>query len=198
MDEAYFTRTLVLAVLVASGLVYSRGFGLKESVRNIAIWTGISAVLVLGYIYYPAVEEVFGNVRSELVPGYPVNTSGGEMVFAKDRSGDFLIIGSANGKPVKFLVDTGASEIVLSPDDAQRIGVDTSKLVFDRTSETANGLGHGAAYTLGELQIGDMKLFNVPVSINQAKMHNSLLGMAFLSQMKSFEFRGRKLYLRWR
>jgi len=43
-----------------------------------------------------------------------------------------------------------------------------------------------------------MKLFNVPVSINRAKMRNSLLGMAFLSRMKSFEFRDRKLTLRWR
>lgn len=198
MDEAHFTRNLLLLVLIASGLLTSRRFGFKESVRNIAVWTGIAAALLIGYVYYPALEEVFENVRAELIPGYPVNTGNGEMVFAKDRSGDFLIIGAANGEPVKFLVDTGASDIVLSPDDAQRIGVDTAKLVYDRTSETANGEGRGAAYTLGELQVGDMKLFNVPVTINQTKMHNSLLGMAFLSRMKSFEFRGSKLYLRWR
>jgi aspartyl protease family protein len=198
MSEAYFTRALLILILVASGVISSRRFGLKESARNIAIWIGIAAVLLIGYSYYPDIEEVLGNVRAELVPGYPVNTTAGEMAFAKDRNGDFLIIGAANGEPVKFLVDTGASDIVLSPDDARRIGIDTSNLAFDRTYETANGEGRGAAYTLDELQIGDMKLFNVPVSINRAKMHNSLLGMTFLSRMKSFEFREHKLYLRWR
>jgi len=120
------------------------------------------------------------------------------MVFAQDRGGDFLVIGSANETPVKFLVDTGASDIVLSPSDAERAGIDIARLKFDRTFETANGEGRGAAFTLDELQIGNMKLFNVPVSVNRATMQTSLLGMAFLSRMKSFEFRGRKLTLRWR
>ncbi len=197
-DQAYFTRNLAVLVLAASGIVYGGRFGLRESVRNIAIWTAIFAVVVIGYVYYPDVEAMFGNVRSELVPGYPVNTGPNEMVFAQDRGGDFLVIGSANETPVKFLVDTGASDIVLSPSDAERAGIDIARLKFDRTFETANGEGRGAAFTLDELQIGNMKLFNVPVSVNRATMQTSLLGMAFLSRMKSFEFRGRKLTLRWR
>jgi aspartyl protease family protein len=198
MDEAYFVRMLAVLVLVASGVVFSRRFSFRESARNIAIWMGIAAVLVLGYTYYPQLQDVADNARSELIPGYPVNISANEMVFSKDRNGDFLIIGSANTAQVKFLADTGASDIVLSPEDAQRAGIDTSKLSFDRTYETANGEGRGAAAMLDTLQIGDMKLFDVPVSINRAKMRTSLLGMAFLSRMKSFEFRDRKLTLRWR
>lgn len=198
MDQAYFIRMLAVLALVASGVVFGRRFSFRESVRNIAIWMGIAAVLVLGYTYYPQIEDAASNARSELIPGYPVNVNANEMVFSKDRDGDFLIIGSANATPVKFLVDTGASDIVLSPQDAQRAGIDTSRLAFDRTYETANGEGRGAAATLDTLQIGDMKLFNVPVSVNRAKMRTSLLGMAFLSRMKSFEFRDRKLILRWR
>jgi aspartyl protease family protein len=198
MDQGYFVRNVAILALVASGVVYGNRFRFKESVRNIAIWMGVFAVILLGYAYYPQIEDAIGNARSELVPGYPVNTGKGEMVFSKDRNDEFLVIGSANGTSVKFLVDTGASEIVLSPEDAARIGIDTSRLVFDRTTETANGVGHGAASMLDTLQVGDMKLFNVPVSVNRTGMRNSLLGMAFLSRMKSFEFRGRNLYLRWR
>jgi aspartyl protease family protein len=196
-DQAYFLRYVAVLALVASGVVYGR-YSLKESARNIAIWIGIAAILVLGYTYYPQIEDAAGNARSELIPGYPVNTTASEMVFSKDRNGEFLVIGDAHATTVKFLVDTGASDIVLSPDDAQRIGIDISKLRFDRNYETANGEGQGAAYTLDTLQIGPLELFNVPVSINRAKMRNSLLGMSFLDRMKSFEFRGRKLYLRWR
>lgn len=197
-DQAYFVRYLAILVLIASGIVYGRRFSAKESLRNIAIWIGIAAVLVLGYTYYPQIRELSGEAQSELIPGYPVNTGTGEMTFSKNRDGEFLIIGDANATTVRFLVDTGASDIVLSPDDAQRIGIDTSKLLFDRTYETANGEGQGAAVTLDTLQIGPLKLFNVPVSINRTKMRNSLLGMSFLERMKSFEFRGRKLTLRWR
>jgi len=198
MDQGYFIRNVAILTLVASGVVYGNRFKFKESVRNIAIWTGIFAIILLGYVYYPQVQDALGNARSELVPGYPVSTGKGEMVFSQDRDGEFLIIGKANGTTVKFLVDTGASEIVLTPDDAARIGIDTSRLKFDRTYETANGEGRGAAYTLDSLQVGERTLFNVPVSVNRAGMRNSLLGMAFLSRMKSFEFRGRRLYLRWR
>ena len=198
MDQGYFVRNVAIMALVASGVVYGNRFRFRESVRNIAIWMGVFAVILLGYAYYPQVEDAIGNARSELVPGYPVNTGKGEMVFSQDRNDEFLIIGKANGTAVKFLVDTGASEIVLSPEDAARIGVDTSRLKFDRTYETANGEGRGAASMLDTLQVGDRTLFNVPVSVNRTGMRNSLLGMAFLSRMKSFEFRGRQLYLRWR
>lgn len=198
MDQGYFFRNVAILTLVASGVVYGNRFRFKESVRNIAIWMGVFAVILLGYTYYPQVQDALGNARSELVPGYPVNTGKGEMVFTKDRNDEFVVIGSANGTQVKFLVDTGASEIVLSPEDATRIGIDASRLKFDRTYETANGEGRGAASTLDTLRVGDMKLFNVPVSVNRTGMRNSLLGMAFLSRMKSFEFRGRRLYLRWR
>ena len=198
MDQGYFVRNVAILALVASGVVYGNRFRFKESVRNIAIWMGVFAIVLLGYAYYPQIGDAIGNARSELVPGYPVETGKGEMAFSQDRNGEFLVIGRANGTPVKFLVDTGAAEIVLTPEDATRVGIDTSRLSFDRTYETANGEGRGAAYMLKSLQVGDRTLFNVPVSVNRTSMHNSLLGMAFLSRMKSFEFRGRRLYLRWR
>lgn len=198
MEQGYFIRNIAILTLVASGVVYGNRFRFKETVRNIAIWMGVFAVILLGYAYYPQIQDALGNARSELVPGYPVETGKGEMVFSQDRDGEFLVIGKANGTTVKFLVDTGAGEIVLTLEDATRIGIDASRLKFDRTYETANGEGRGAAYTLDTLQVGDRTLFNVPVSVNRASMRNSLLGMAFLSRMKSFEFRGRRLYLRWR
>ena len=197
-DQAYLVKLCAILVLLASGIAYGRRVDVKETVRNVALWAGIAAVLVFAYVSFPQIQNTFNNVRSELTPGYPVSTNASEMVFSKDRDGDFLIVGDANGTKVKFLVDTGASDIVLSPSDAQRIGIDTSKLSFDRRYGTANGEGRGAPFTLDALRIGSVEFRDVQVAINGTAMPTSLLGMAFLDRMKSFEFRGRKLYLRWR
>ena len=97
----------------------------------------------------------------------------------------------------RFLVDTGASDIVLSPSDAKRLGVDVAQLQFTQDYETANGVGRGAPYTIERLTVGPVLMTVVPASINQTPMESSLLGMTFLKRLDGFEVRGRKLYLRW-
>jgi aspartyl protease family protein len=137
-------------------------------------------------------------MRSEFAPAYPVAANGREMILTENADGDFFVVGNVNGVPVKFLVDTGSSDVVLSPADAQRLGIDLSTLSFNRVYETANGEGRGASYIVDSLEIGPVKIPQMTVSVNRAKMNSSLLGMTFLKQMKSFEIRGRRMYLRWR
>jgi aspartyl protease family protein len=197
-DQARLVQYVLMLAAVASGVVYSRRFTAREAFRNIAIWAAIAVVLVSGYTFYDRIREAAGDAQSALVPSYPAEISANTMMFSENRDGDFAVIGSVNGHKVEFMVDTGATDIVLSPDDAQRAGIDLASLHFLRGFETANGEGRGAPCTVGTLEIGPVKLFNVAVTVNGAKMHNSLLGMAFLKRMKSFEMKGRRLYLRWR
>jgi aspartyl protease family protein len=103
-----------------------------------------------------------------------------------------------NGQPVRFLVDTGASDIVLSPADAQRLGLDPASLSFTKPVETANGIGLGASYSAADVSVGSIRLSNVPMSVNKAPMSSSLLGMAFFNRLQSFRFEGNKLYLKSR
>jgi aspartyl protease family protein len=195
-DAPYLVRTLALLVIVSAGLVFARQIKVRETIRNLSIWMGIAAVLVLGYTYQDELAEIGGRVTSELVPGEPVMVGAHTMALT-ESDGGFAVFGEANGVRLKFLVDTGASDIVLSPADARRVGLDPAALQFSRQYETANGPGLGAPATLSSLSVGPIRLANVPVSVNRAGMHSSLLGMAFLKRMKSFEIRGRKLYLRW-
>ncbi len=87
-------------------------------------------------------------VRSELVPGYALETGEHEMVLTESDGGNFYIFGEANGVRVRFLIDTGASDTVLTPSDAANLGIDVRALDFSRVYGTANGLGRGAPYTL--------------------------------------------------
>jgi aspartyl protease family protein len=119
-----------------------------------------------------------------------------ELVITADENGEFVVYGRVDGAPVKFVVDTGATDIVLAPQDAKRLGIDLDGLNFTSQFETANGVGRGAPSTVESLVIGPIRLTHVPVSINQAPMDSSLLGMAFLRQLQSFSVTGRKLTLR--
>jgi aspartyl protease family protein len=139
---------------------------------------------------------VVGRVRSELIPGYAVASTPHEVVITQGEGDSFYVKGEVDGTTVFFAVDTGASDVTLTPADARRLGLDPDRLVYDRKYESANGAVFGAPYLIKSLTIGGITLNNVEASVNHADMSNSLLGLSFLRRLKSFEVRGRRLYLR--
>lgn len=195
-DELRLLYFAGLIVLVGSGIVLSRRFTLRDSLRNIAIWIGIAAVLGVVFLYKDDFSNVTARFRGELLPSEPLALGANAVQITASEDGNFLTMGEVNGVRVRFAVDTGASDVVLSREDAQRIGVDTSSLYYNQMTETANGSGRSAAITVKSLSVGPISFRDVPVAVNQAPMNTSLLGMSFLRRMKSFEFRGRTLYLR--
>ena len=194
-DRARIIQLFVVLALVSAGFTFTRRRKVGELARNVAIWMAIAAVLAIGFSFRDELQDIGSRLRAELVPGTPI-VSNGEVVITASEGGHFYVYGNADGNAVRFLIDTGASEIVLSPADAARIGVDTRSLTFDLPSQTANGVGFGAATTLESLAVGPIRLADVKVVVNQADMGSSLLGMTFLRSLRSFEFRGDRLFLR--
>jgi aspartyl protease family protein len=194
-DWADVSRGVLLVAFVLAG-VMSRRFRLKQLARDIAIWTAVILLAVLLYSFRGEIEAGAGRVRSEIAPSYPVASAAKELMITKDVDGGFDVTGNVNGQPVRFLVDTGASDIVLSPADAQRLGLDPVTMSFTKSVETANGIGLGAPYTAADFSVGSIRLTNVPMSVNKAAMSSSLLGMAFFNRLQSFRFEGNKLYLK--
>ncbi|MFH2044881.1 MAG: TIGR02281 family clan AA aspartic protease [Pseudomonadota bacterium] len=94
--------------------------------------------------------------------------------------------------------DTGASDIVLSPHDAKKIGIETNKLRFDRFYETANGTVRGSSIRISDLRILEIQLKQIGASVNEVAMRNSLLGMTFFKRLKSCEVRNDVLTLYWK
>ncbi len=191
-------RTFGLLALVSSGLVRMRALRPAIVARNIAIWIGLVGVLALGYAYRTELAGVGQRLRAELFPDQAIATSAHSMVIAQDADGQFSITGAVNGAPVRFIIDTGASDVVLSPDDARRIGLDLNALKFDHPYSTANGVGSGADYKAQSVRAGAVQFANLDVSINRAPMNASLLGMTFLKRLDSFEVKDGKMTLRWK
>lgn len=190
------TRYGAILVLVASGILAGRTLNVKTAVRDIAIWVAILAGLVAIYGFRHEFEVLGLRIAGELEPTRGNETGDGEILYRRSADGHFYIDAAVNGRTVRFLVDTGASDIVLSPADAARIGFERSELVFNRQYQTANGIGRGAPVTLRSIETGTVRFRDVAASVNDAPMSESLLGMSFLDRLSGYEVRGDSLILR--
>jgi aspartyl protease family protein len=193
-DKADALRGVLLVSVVSAG-VFAARLRFKQAMKYILIWMAVIAVMLLGYSFRADIAPAAARVWSQLVPSYPVVAARGEMMISQDSDGGYYVVGQVNGQAVRFLVDTGSSDIVLSPADARRLGVDVAALPFTDRHETANGVGLGAPYK-ASLTIGPVQLADAPMSINKAPMSASLLGMTFFNRLQSFRFEGKRLYLK--
>ncbi len=118
------------------------------------------------------------------------------LVYRANSRGHVALTAMVNGAPVRFLVDTGASRVTLTAEDARNAGIGQSELVFSQRSQTANGLAHEAPVTLREIRIQQLSIDNVAAAVNE-NLNVSLLGMSFLKRLKSFEMREGALTISW-
>jgi aspartyl protease family protein len=193
-DDFAVMRLLGLAALVSSGLLTVRRIDLGRAVRWVAVWLAIIILLVIGYADRADFIDIGDKLRAALFPAFAVSRSPREMVVGRSDGGAFFVMAEVNGSPVRFLIDTGSSEIVLSPADAARAHVNSAGATLP--SETANGVGYGAVATVDNLTVGPIRMRDVPVAVNRAPMSESLLGMSFLRRLESFEVRGDEMILK--
>ena len=191
-----FVYGIALLVFLVAGVLAHRHVRPGKILTALAIWLALIFALVLGYGYRHEATAVGNRLIAELVPSRGAVLDGGEVVFRQRRGGHFVIDAEVNEVPVRFLVDTGASDVTLTPHDAGRLGFDLQRLSFNRTYRTANGTVQGAPVRLGSVAIGPISLQNVRASVNAADMDLSLLGMSFLSRLSSYEVAKGTLTLR--
>lgn len=111
----------------------------------------------------------------------------GEASIAKSADGQFWADGQVNGQAVRFLVDTGATSVSLTPDDARRLGIDPNSLTYNLSVITANGPGRGAEVTLGTVSVGRAQVYDVKAIVIDKGLGTSLLGMSYLGRLSKVE-----------
>jgi aspartyl protease family protein len=147
------------------------------------------AVCALGS---PARADVFSFLDS----GHATQTGPHELYVTPDHDGIYYIFADVNGAEVRFVIDTGSDDVVLTKKDARRAGIDVSRLQFSEDYDAASGSGVEADAMVQRITLGPLSLSNLPVSVEEDG-GASLLGMSFLHRMKSVEIRDNRLYLRW-
>ncbi|MCH8998272.1 MAG: TIGR02281 family clan AA aspartic protease [Proteobacteria bacterium] len=125
------------------------------------------------------------------------SATGDELLVRAGPNGQFMVDAVVDGVEIRFLVDTGATRVVLTAEDAERLGYRLDGLDYSERYQTANGEILGAPVVLPELRIGDLEIEDVRSSVIRAPLSTSLLGMTFLSRLESFEVRDEGLILRW-
>jgi aspartyl protease family protein len=109
------------------------------------------------------------------------SSGGSRIVLPADSRGHFMTQGMINGRPVTFMLDTGATSIGLSADDAQRIGLDYSKGRPVQMS-TANGVSQGYRLRLQSVRVGDVEVYDIDAIVTQQPMPFVLLGNSFINR----------------
>jgi aspartyl protease family protein len=122
----------------------------------------------------------------------PSNT----IVYTANERGHIVLDAAVNGAPVRMLVDTGASLVTLTPEDARAAGINPASLAFNGHVNTANGTARMAPVTLREIRIGQLSIYDVHASVLE-HLNVSLLGMSLLSRLQGYEMRDGKLTITW-
>jgi aspartyl protease family protein len=188
---------VALLALVMSGLLHRR-LGLTRIIGSAAVWIAIALLLVLGYSYRAELTGLKDRVMGELLPHSGIAAGDGALSFRRSMGGHFYVEARVEGVPIRFLVDTGASRVVLSQADARRIGIDPARLGYSLRIATANGEARAASVMLTAIEVRDHRVEGVRALVNEAPMSHSLLGMSFLDRLDGYEVRDGALVLRWR
>jgi len=120
-----------------------------------------------------------------------------ENVYRRAGDGHFYVEADVNGARIRFLVDTGATFVALSPADARSAGLQVFDSDYTLRSSTANGIARVAPVTLRQVELDQMQLFDVRAVVLEKPIPVSLLGMSFLSRLQGYETRSDELVLRW-
>lgn len=185
------TARLVYLLVLGLGIGFFFLYGRRRwgrALRDIGVWALIFAMVIIAYGF----RDV---LRQELFPASMVQLEGGSIALRRGADGHFRAELEVNGEPVRFIVDTGASDMVLSLRDAARVGIDPGLLSFTGRARTANGVVPTASVRLASVRFGNFVDDGVRASVNAGALESSLLGMGYLNRFSRIEIAGDRMIL---
>ena len=199
-DFGRIVYLLPIALMLAAG-IWGRRISVGETLRHLMIWLVLILGLATAYLYRQEAFGVGNRLLAGLVPGRAVvvttSEGGVEVILHKLLNGHFEADVQINGQTVSMLVDTGASMVALSREDAERVGIIPENLTYSMSVMTANGRARAAPVTLSEVAIGPIVRNNVNASVAEdGKLDQSLLGMSFLETLGSLQMQTDELKMR--
>jgi aspartyl protease family protein len=184
-DPDTVARVVYLVLLLAFllGFFAWRRGQIGHRLRDLLVWVLIFAMVVIAYGFRDVLRE-------QLLPAAMVQVSGDTIELRRGSDGHFHATLEVNGVPVRFMVDTGASGIVLSRRDAEKIGLDPGALAYLGTAQTANGRVATAGVRLGLVRLGSFTDTGVPATVTEGGLTTSLLGMSYLDRFANIAIAG--------
>jgi aspartyl protease family protein len=191
MTPDMLPRFLYLALLlmaVGGAVIAQARHRPGHSLQQAGIWV----LIFLGAI---AAFGLWGDIRNQVAPMQSSFENGQRIEVPLGTDGHFHLVLQVNGTPVDFMVDTGASDLVLSRRDAARAGIDPASLIFAGQAATANGPVATARIRLATVSLGGLTETDVSAEVTDGQMDGSLLGMSYLSRFSHIEMGRNRLVL---
>ncbi len=181
---------LVLLLLFVGGWFFARNRNrLNRTLQQAVLWVFLFAGMIVIY-------GMRDQLRQQLLPRSSVSVQGDNIILTRAADRHFYVTMKLNGVPVRFVVDTGATNMVLSRQDARRIGIDPDGLIYYSTAQTANGTVRTARVRIKTVELAGKTDRNVTAWVNDGQMDGSLLGMSYLSRFSTIEISGDRMILR--
>ncbi len=179
---------IVLLLALSSYFLFGRSQALGRTLQQALTWALIFAMAVIAYSFRDT-------LRGALFPGAAIQVSRDAIELGRARDGHFYATLDVNGAPIRFMVDTGATDVVLSARDAARAGIDTTRLTFAGRAMTANGEVRTARVRLDSVGFGGVTETGVTASVSSGALDTSLLGMSYLDRFDRIEISGDRMLL---
>ena len=202
-DFALVVSGFALLIFIAASVAGSYRGRAGQALRDMLAWSLLGAALFAGYSYRERIVSFGHQVLGDLLPADSLLRSDNQVDqersvrIRKRPDGHFMVHTEANGVLMQMLVDTGASTVVLRPEDGRLLGFEVDQLRYVVPVQTANGTTYAASVHLKTLSVGKIKMNNVEALVaKRGTLRENLLGMSFLNRLNSYEFSGEYLTLR--
>jgi len=162
--------------------------GIGKTLQQALIW----GFLFLGVV---AAYGLWNDVQRATSRDQITQIGAGQIAVPRQPDGHYYLTLVINDAAIRFVVDTGASEMVLTAEDAKRAGLDTTSLGYFGRANTANGVVRTAPVKLNTVTLGDVTDTNVAAVVNEGEMRESLLGMGYLQRWGRIEIANGELIL---
>lgn len=163
--------------------------------RNIGQVLQYGLIWAFLFIGVAAAYGLWTDIQRDALRGQMTQIGAGQIAVPLQADGHYYLTLDVNGQPIRFVVDTGASDIVLTAGDARAAGIDTDALIYSGRANTANGQVRTAPVRLDRVRLGDVTDENVRAVVNEGDMNESLLGMGYLQRWGKIEIAGGELVL---
>ncbi len=187
-DTAHLIYLIVLGLAVVFWFVAQNREKLGTVVQQALIWGLIFVGMIAAY-------GLWDDIRPTATFGQKIAADGERIELARQADGHYYLTASVNGEPVTFVVDTGATDIVLNQADASAAGLNPEELAYVGRAYTANGEVRTAPVRLDSVEVGPIRDTGVLAVVNSGELDQSLLGMSYLQRYSSIQIADGKLLL---
>jgi aspartyl protease family protein len=161
----------------------------------VALVAGIMVPQFAAQMYAPRAPNQL-MVAHQAAPVEPSPSNPDSVVVPADAMGHFRVEGRINGQFIQFVVDTGASVVALTSEDAASLGIHPGSMDFRALVKTANGTVHAAPVQINMIEVGNLMVRDVAAMVLPDRaLSDNLLGLSFLSRLRHFEYTDGKMIL---